>query len=39
MNKDIVFISRALERMNERGISKELVIEALLDPDKIARQN
>ncbi|WP_324735203.1 DUF4258 domain-containing protein [Thermococcus sp. SY098] len=36
MNKrDITFIPHALERMNEREISKELVIEALLNPDKV----
>ncbi len=35
MNKDVVFIPHALERVNERGISKELVIEALTNPDKV----
>ncbi|WP_457754600.1 DUF4258 domain-containing protein [Thermococcus sp.] len=35
MNKDVVFIPHALERMNERGISKELVVETLTNPDKV----
>ncbi|NJE08907.1 DUF4258 domain-containing protein [Thermococcus sp. M39] len=36
MNKEnIVFIPHALERMKERGISKELVVEALANPDKV----
>ena len=32
---NIVFISHALERIKERGISKDLVIEALTNPDKV----
>ncbi|MBO8175060.1 MAG: DUF4258 domain-containing protein [Thermococcus sp.] len=32
---DILFIPHALERMNERGISKDLVIGALTNPDKV----
>jgi hypothetical protein len=33
--KQIIFIQHALDRLEERGISKELVIEVIRDPDEV----
>ncbi|MCD6373186.1 MAG: DUF4258 domain-containing protein [Thermococcus sp.] len=33
---DIQFIPHALERMEERGISKEMVKETILNPDSVS---
>lgn len=35
--KKVVFSQHALERMEERAISKKVIIDALLAPDKIER--
>jgi len=37
--KQIVFIQHALDRLKERGIFKELVIEAIRNPDEIDLEN
>ncbi len=33
--KQVIFIQHALDRLEERGISKELVIEIIRDPDNV----
>jgi len=37
--KRIIFIQHAMDRLRERGISTELVIEAIRNPDKIDSEN
>ncbi len=37
--KQIIFIQHALDRLEERGISKELVIEIIRNPDKVDLEN
>jgi len=37
--KQIVFIQHAFDRLKERGIFKELVIEAIRNPDEIDLEN
>jgi len=35
MMKQVIFIRHALDRLEERGISKDLVIEIIRDPDDV----